>query len=174
MKMIARRYLKDEHELSVLKSFTRYQRDHGNQLTIVARPDPPDAIIDANGKRGWIEITDAFFSQEVAISITSYAADDVPHRPSSGGQVDDPDATTQRAIESVIRAKLAKPSMQKLANDMGPGTLLVGLYGPFFDVGEIASNLSAAFMKEVAQQTIFDSIYLYETGSSNGHVYKAI
>lgn len=172
--MTARRYLKDEHELSVLKSFERFQRDHGNQLTIVGRPDPPDAIIDANGKRGWIEITDAFFSQEVAISITSYAADDVLHRPSSGGQVDDPDATTQCKIESVIRAKLANPSMQKLANNMGPGTLLVGLYGPFFDVGEAASKLSTAFKKEVAQQAMFNSIYLYEVGSSNGHDYKAI
>lgn len=173
-KMVSRREIKEKHEFSVLDSFRRHQKDQGNLLTISERPDPPDAIVDINGKRTWIEISDAFYSQEIAISVTSFAADDVPHRPSVGGLVDDPDATTLCAVESVIRQKLTKQTMKELAKNMGPGILLVGLYGPFFDIDETANNLSKEVKNEIAQQNIFDSIYLYENGSSNGHIYKVI
>ena len=48
---------------------------------VISKPEPPDAIIAINGSTTWIEITDAFFSRELAESITTHVADDKSHKP---------------------------------------------------------------------------------------------
>ncbi|MFA0086638.1 hypothetical protein [Vibrio sp. 10N.261.51.F12] len=172
--MVSRRKIKEAHENSVLASFGEYLKGKGQSLTVKTQPDPPDAFVEINGTDTWIEITDAFYSQDVAISITSYGADDVPHRPSQGGLVADPDETTTSKVVSVISEKLHKQTMTSIANSNGKGTLLVGLYGPFFDLDEVANNFPETLKADLANQQIFDSIYLYETCNTNVHKYKKV
>lgn len=172
--MASRRELKELHEAAVLASFGRYLRDQGIAFSILDKPDPPDAIVELNGRKTWIEITDVFYSTNVAISITSYAADDMPHRPSSGGLVFDPDSTISERVSSVIREKFMKKTMCNQRGSMGPGILLVGLYGPFFDISDFPENLSEELKNEIASQQVFDSMYVYMSDSQNGHAYKAI
>jgi len=172
--MVSRRKLKEEHENSVLASFCEYMKSKGNLLNIKSQPDPPDAFVEISGKDTWIEITDAFYSQDVAISITSYAADDATHRPSRRRLVGDADSTTMNEVKAVILKKLAKPSMISIANSNGTGTLLVGLFGPFFDLDEVAENISVSLKSVLSKQQIFDSVFLYESCDVNVHRYKKV
>ena len=172
--MVLRRNIKETHENSVLASFGEHLKGKGQSLTVKTQPDPPDALVEIDGTDTWIEITDAFYNQDIAISITSYAADDVAHRPSQGGLVADPDETTINKVVSVISEKLIKPTMTSIANSNGKGILLVGLLGPFFDLDEIANNLPASLKSDLANQKVFDSVYLYETCNVNVHRYKKV
>lgn len=172
--MTSHRDLNPTHEIAVLDSYKNLLSSQGKVLEVIDRPDPPDAIVKIDGIDTWIEITDAHFSQETAISITSYAADDKDHIPSKGGLVVDPDLVTNERVESAIRAKLQKRTMQNIATTSKPGILLVGLYGPFFDIFEVESNFSDEFKRELKTQNIFSSIYVYQTCSENTHAYHKI
>lgn len=172
--MVLRKDLKDAHENSVLSTFKDYMKEKGSILKVENRPDPPDALVEIDNNKTWIEITDAFFSDDVAKSITSYAAHDKTHQPSEGGLFIDPDEITSKRVESVIKKKLTKPTMTKLAKLHGSGILLVGLFGPFFDINDIENHLSPAFKSQLQNQQVFDSIYLYETCSEKTHKYKKI
>ncbi|WP_024592862.1 MULTISPECIES: hypothetical protein [unclassified Pseudoalteromonas] len=85
--MTSHRDLNSTHESAVLDSYKSLLSSQGKVLKIIDRPDPPDAIVKIDGVDTWIEITDAHFSQDTVISITSYAADDKVHIPSKGGLV---------------------------------------------------------------------------------------
>ncbi|OLF80008.1 hypothetical protein AWH60_01115 [Pseudoalteromonas haloplanktis] len=172
--MTSHRDLNSAHESAVLDSYKNLLSSQGKVLEVIDRPDPPDAIVKIDGIDTWIEITDAHFSQETAISITSYAADDKAHIPSKAGLIVEPDLVTNERVESAIRAKLQKRTMQNIAATSKPGILLVGLYGPFFDIFEVESNFSDEFKRELKTQNIFSSIYVYQTCSENSHAYHKI
>ena len=172
--MTTHRDLNSAHETAVLNSYKNHLSVERKVLVIIERPDPPDAIVKIDGEDTWIEITDAHFSRETAISITSHAAEDKIHVPSKGGLVGDPDSITNERIESAIRAKLYKSTMQSLAISKKPGILLVGLFGPFFDILEVESNFSDEFKAELSTQSVFCSIYVYQTCSQNVHIYKKL
>lgn len=172
--MVLRKDLKDVHENSVLSTFKDYIKEKGSVLKVKNRPDPPDAFVEIDNNKTWIEITDAFFSDSVAESITSYAAHDKTHQPFENGLFIDPDAITSEQVESVIKKKLTKSTMIELANLHGSGILLVGLFDPFFDINNIEDLLSSAFKSQLQAQEVFDSIYLYETCSEKTHKYKKI
>ena len=77
-------------------------------------------------------------------------------------------------VKAVILKKLAKPSMISIANSNGTGTLLVGLFGPFFDLDEVAENISVSLKSVLSKQQIFDSVFLYESCDVNVHRYKKV
>ena len=172
--MVLRKDLKDAHENSVLSTFKDYMKEKGSILKVENRPDPPDALVEIDNNKTWIEITDAFFSDDVAKSITSYAAHDKIHQPSKSGLFIDADAITSERVESVIKKKLTKSTMIELANLLGGGILLVGLFDPFFDINVIENHFSIAFEIQMQEQKVFGSIYLYETCSEKVHKYKKI
>jgi len=172
--MTSHRDLNSIHESAVLNSYKSLLSSQNKVLEIIDRPDPPDAIVKIDGIDTWIEITDAHFTQDTAISITSHAADDKVHIPSKGGLVGDSDSITNERAESAIRAKLNKKTMQSIATSKKPGILLVGLYGPFFDISEVESNFSDEFKAELNTQNVFSSIYVYQTCSQNTHAYHKI
>ena len=62
-------------------------------MIISDRPDPPDALVEIDQNRSWIEITDAFLNGEHARSLTSYAADDTEHIPPTNTFTIEPDKT---------------------------------------------------------------------------------
>lgn len=149
-------------------------KNKGSELIILAQPDPPDAFVTLDGRNTWIEITDAFFNASVAKSITSYAASNMTHTPSDVRKVIDPDGITSESIENVILQKLNKPTMKGLAKTNGKGILLVGLFGPFFDIHEAEENFSDNLKNELKAQKVFSDIYFYEICPIKKHVYHRI
>tara|TARA_B100000678_G_C18218330_1_gene506147 strand:+ start:1807 stop:2298 length:492 start_codon:yes stop_codon:yes gene_type:complete len=158
----------------VLNSFGDYLLVQGVSLTVIDRPDPPDAIVEICGKQSWIEITDAFQSANWARSITSYAAEDKAHVPCKGVRIVDPDQQAFSQIKDVIINKYHKNTMKKLMHSNGQGILLVGVYTPLTMPEEIIEQAGASIKYEISQETpIFSSIYLYRN-SESGHVFSQL
>ncbi|MEZ9576235.1 MULTISPECIES: hypothetical protein [unclassified Vibrio] len=68
--MVKRRDLKQVHENAVLQQFSKYMENLGITLDVLETPDPPEAIIEINGKKTWLEVTDAFLDKDHAIGLT--------------------------------------------------------------------------------------------------------
>lgn len=171
--MVNRRQLKDIHENAVIRQFKAYLEIDGVRLKVLDRPEPPEAIVDIDGKRTWIEITDAFLDKKHAIGLTSGACDDVEHVSDDGRLIIDPDATFSSVLHSVIEAKYDKASMHSIAKSLGSGILLVGIFTPF-TTAEAIANQEAAAIAELASSKpiqVFESIYAYDgTGQRTFHV----
>jgi hypothetical protein len=171
--MIRRRDLKSVHEEAVLRQFKAHLESAGHHLDILDRPEPPEAIVDLDGERTWIEITDAFLDKDHAIGLTSYASDDVAHIPDDGRTLVEPDATFSNALYAVIEAKHDKATMQKVAEAQGLGILLVGVFTPFTTAEAVARDEAAPVAQLVASKAVnvFNTIYVYEgTGKRSFHV----
>jgi hypothetical protein len=157
-----RREVKIHHENSVLSSFTTYMADQGHKIEICDQPDPPDAEILLDGKKTWIEITDAFFSMEFARSLSSYVPDDVQHIPSGGKLELEPDAGFRVTVANVVEKKYKKQSIGKIFKNMGPGILLVGLYSPFLDSDNLHQIQKDILGLGKLHDGRFSKIYVYE------------
>ena len=163
---------KKAHEESVLKSFIKYTASSNNVVKVIGNPDPPDAIITLNGKKTWIEITDAYFSRELAESTTSYAADDKVHKPvpkaeryctDSDGYLGDPDEQFSDVLVSVIINKYDMQSIGKVYKDYGSGILLVGTKNPYSDAKELVGSEKEIILSAIkSKEQRFNEIYLYD------------
>ena len=162
--MVSRRELKTEHEDVVLRQFKEYISSKVMNLELLERPEPPDAIIELDGQRTWVEITDAFLDKEHAISLTTGACEDVEHLPDDRRLIIDPDASFSRVLHSVIEFKYAKAAMCKVAATEGLGILLVGIFTPFTMAEEVARIEGSAVTEIIASKArkIFESIYVYD------------
>ena len=171
--MVSRRDLKNVHEEAVLRQFKAHLESGGGRLEILDRPEPPEAIVNLNGKRTWIEITDAFLDKDHAIGLTSNAADDVVHIPDDGRLISGPDETLSCVLHSVVEAKYDKATMRSIAESQGPGILLVGIFTPFTTAAAVAHEEAEAIAHLVLAKPIqvFEIIYAYEgTGQRSFHV----
>ena len=108
--MVERIDIKSKHEEAVLDSFASYLDRCGKKLELLCVPEPPDAVVEIDGVKEWIEITDSFHDEAYAQSVTSYAASNKKHRPSGGGCTD-PDAYKSRMYEN-IEKKYSKNTMK--------------------------------------------------------------
>ena len=166
--------VKDVHEKSVLVNFKKYYAVFGKEIKILEKPEPPDAIISINGKITWIEITDAFFSAELAESITSHVADDKAHKPVPKERrfCVDPDEQFSSVLESVIIEKYDKVSIGKIYEKYGSGILLVGIINPFSDAKELIISEKAKIINAIKlKEQRFSGIYLYDV---HDHVFRKL
>lgn len=171
--MVSRRNLKSVHEEAVLRGFGDYLKNKDSILTILAKPEPPEAIVDIDGKINWIEVTDAFLDQDHAIGLTSGAADDVVHISDSKRLIYNPDAIFRASLLTVIEKKYDKSTMQSIALANGPGILLVGIFTPFNSARGIKSEEKSNIEYLVTKKSVkvFDQIYLYDgTGNREFHL----
>ena len=171
--MVSRRDLKSVHEDGVLRGFGDHLKDQNSFLKILEKPEPPEAIVEIDGKKSWIEITDAFLDQDHAIGLTSGAADDVTHTSDSKRLIYDPDGTFRESLLTVIEKKYDKRSMQSIASANGPGILLVGIFTPFNSARGIKFEEKSSIEDLVTNKPtkIFDQIYLYDgTGNREFHL----
>jgi hypothetical protein len=157
-----RREVKGKHEESVLNSFRDYMINSGTTFSILEQPDPPDAIVMIGKRKTWIEITDAFLNEELARSITSYPAEDVPHIPTKRKLIINPDQIFEQAVEEVISKKYTKNSMSNIFAEHGPGVLLVGLFSPFVGSDEIINIMPMVKSIKHENDSRFDQIFLYD------------
>ncbi len=171
--MVSRRNLKYAHEDAVLRDFGEYLKAQGSLLEILEKPEPPEAIVEINQKRNWIEVTDAFLDQVHAIGLTSGAADDVTHIPDSRRLIVEPEETFRESLLTVIEKKYDKGSMQTIASTNGPGILLVGVFTPFSTAREVALEEKDSIKSLVTKKSVkvFDLIYVYDgTGNREFHL----
>jgi hypothetical protein len=135
--MTTRREINEKHELAVLAAGVKAHNDAvGEHFRIVERPDPPDAIIEGECGRSWMEHTDAFFPG-FAEDLTSYAASDKEHKPMREGLYANMDATFAPIFVDAVLKKFGKPGYRDLVKELGPGVLVVGCETPWFDQGTI-------------------------------------
>ena len=166
------REIQSAHELAVLESFSRFMEEQGVRMDVLYCPDPPDAIVELNGLRCWVEITDAFQSREWARSITSDSAEDKANHPYEDVAVNEPDRVACEQIMEVVLKKYDKDSMKELLHFNGQGILLVGAYTPLTSLDEIVEKGRDIIMAEIAGRTaIFRAIYLYQD-SPSGYLFK--
>ena len=166
-----RNEIKDAHENSVLENFKKYYSKSNNIVEIIGKPEPPDAIVTINGNKTWIEITDAFFSSELAESITTYVAEDKVHKPVPRKKcfVIEPNAQFSSILKNVIERKYDKQSIGRVYQQYGRGILLVGIINPF----ALAENLVETEKQKIlnlikSKEERFTKIYLYEI---NNHAF---
>jgi hypothetical protein len=166
--MVGRRDLKSTHEDAVIRGFIEHLKARGSLVKIIGKPEPPDAIVDIDGKKTWIEVTDAFLDQAHAIGLTSGASDDVTHRSDSRRLIIDPDDTFRESLLTVIDKKYSKASIQAVARANGPGILLVGIFTPFNTATGIASEEQCSIGNLAKKNSIqvFSQIYVYD-GTGN-------
>lgn len=156
--------IKNAHEDSVLESFVRHSADFGQMVKIIEKPEPPDAIVTINGSKTWIEITDAFFSPELAESISTHVADDKIYKPvpKEKRKCIDPDENFSNILESVINKKFNKRSIGKIYRKYGSGILLVGIINPFSDARELVGTEKQKILDAIKlKEPRFKEIYLY-------------
>ena len=160
-----RRDVKESHEKCVLEGFKTYCGLLNHRLEIIERPDPPDAIIDFNGKRMWIEITDAFISKELAESITSFASEDKKNIPIPKNKrfIVSPHERFSSILKETILKKYEKPSINDIFNRYGSGILLVGIVNPFTSANEVLDREKEKLLEEInSKEKIFHSIYFFD------------
>ncbi len=160
-----RHEIKETHEKAVLSRFIRYCSNNGDMVKIIDRPDPPDAVIMLNGSKTWIEITDAFFSKELAESITTNVSEDKKHKPVPKEKrcIIAPDEQFSAILEKVILKKYDKKSIVNVYNQNGSGILLVGVINPFDSAKNTAEQNKQKILKAVQNKSnIFHAIYLYD------------
>lgn len=160
-----RNEIKDVHEDSVLESFRKYSASLNKIIEVISKPEPPDAIITINGNTTWIEITDAFFSPELAESITSHVADDKTQKPIPKEKrfCIGPDEQFSSVLESVIVKKYDKGSIGNVYKQYGSGILLVGIINPFSDAKELIDTEKQRILEAIkSKEKRFNEIYLYD------------
>ena len=160
-----RHEIKVVHENAVLESFKKYSASLNKIIKIVSKPEPPDAIITINGNMTWIEITDAFFSRELAESVTTHIADDKKHKPVPKEKrfCISPDEQFSSILRQVIVKKYDKGSIGNVYKQYGSGILLVGIINPFSDAKELITVEKQIIFESIkSKEKIFDEIYLYD------------
>lgn len=166
--------IKDAHESSVLESFVKHSTDSGQIVTIIDKPDPPDAIVTINGNTTWIEITDVFLSHELAESMTTFVAEDKVHKSVSREEriVIEPDAQFSSILKDVILKKYDKQSIGNIYKKYGRGILLVGIINPFSDSKELVKTEKQEIINIVrTKEPRFEKIYLYDV---NNHTFSLL
>ncbi|AZP11167.1 hypothetical protein [Undibacterium parvum] len=169
-----RNEIKNAHEDSVIDSFKRYSASFGNVIDVISKPEPPDAIITINGNPSWIEITDAFFSPELAESITTHVSDDKPHKsvPKEKRFCIDPDERFSSILESVIVKKYDKDSIGNVYKQSGSGILLVGIMNPFSSAKDLATSEKKKIEEAIkAKDPRFGEVYLYDV---HDHIFHRV
>jgi hypothetical protein len=160
-----RNEIKNAHENSVLDSFKKHSASLKNIVVVISKPEPPDAIITINGNTTWIEITDAFFSRELAESITTHVADDKTQKdvPKEKRFCIEPDEQFSSVLESVIVKKYDKGSIGNIYKQYGSGILLVGIINPFCDAKELINSEKQRILEAIkSKEKRFNEIYLYD------------
>jgi hypothetical protein len=168
---VKRNEIKDLHETSVIESFKKHSASLNNVVEVISKPEPPDAIVTINGNKTWIEITDAFFSKELAESITTNVADDKTHKPVQKEHLFciEPNKQFSDILESVIVKKYDKVSIGNVYKEFGRGILLVGIINPFSDAKELVISEKDKIINAIkSKEQRFSAIYLYDV---NDHIF---
>lgn len=161
--------IKEAHEVAVLGvALAEHNRLHGLNLSVIERPEPPDAILSDGSITTWMELTDVFFSQEWARSLSSYRSVKGHQPMRTGGYLNMDDPFVESFCEAIIK-KSSKSSYSSCLQKHGPGILVVGLYSPWLDgqtLKEINERWRSCERPDIS--STFSHVYLKGDGLNGG------
>lgn len=151
------RELKRRHETAAVDAFVNWlNQTLGSNWVVVARPDPPDAIITDADATSWVEHADLYRSGDRS-ETSRVIGNHIPH----SGPIDDPDRRTAERLVAILTEKLSKESYRSTYDKHGPGFLVISERDNLFDpttVVEIDRTLKEVRM--VGDKGYFRKIYL--------------
>lgn len=129
-----RRVIQQQHERAVINDFLGWLKlRRALNFRVVDEPNPPEAIIQSPRLTRWVEVVDAFWSEEWARDQYSYATPGEAHKPIDAGPHAEPDAKFASSFVRSVAQKLAKKSYVPFAETYGPGYLVVNIDYPLYD-----------------------------------------
>ena len=159
--MPGRRDTQQAHERAQVAAFVAWLNSrYRARYEVVAEPNPPEAIIRSGRTTRWVEVTDAFWSDEFAQDEYSYATPGEKYKPIGNGPFVGPDAKFAARFVDVVQKKLEKKSYLQSMGTYGPGYLVVPIMYPLF------TSHSLRYMKEAWSRTqiedlgCFRSVYM--------------
>ncbi len=148
--MNKRHQVKDKHERFLIDAFISWWVSQtGEQFSVISRPHPkpPEAIVQSDRRTTWIEVTDAFYSDEWAQDLFSDATPNETHKPMVPGPFKNMDAKSAARFALLLKKKLSKVSYAEAREKYGPGILLVGMQSLWFD------GVTCDLMREECKKT---------------------
>lgn len=132
--MNRRRDIQQQHERAVVADFIHWFRQCRRvAFRVVAEPNPPEAIIQSKRLTSWVEVVDVFWSREWARDQYSFATHGERHVPiESQIHIGSDDSFANSFVDAVSK-KLEKSSYVPIANEYGPGYLVVNIDYPLFN-----------------------------------------
>ncbi len=156
-----RRPIKQAHERAKVAIFLQWlNARYGAHYTVLAEPDPPEALIRSGRTTRWVEVTDAFWSDAFAKDEYSYITPGEVHRPMRSGIFLNADAAFADRFTDVVRKKLEKPSYLTCRNSLGPGYLVVPIMYPPFSSDSIRFMREAWQLAKINGLACFRSVYI--------------
>src|SRR5258708_16690869 len=105
------REIQQRHERAVVSDFLRwFERRRKVAFRVVDEPNPPEAIIQSKRLTRWIEVVDAFWSEEWARDQYSYATPGEKHVSIGPGPHPGPDLNFANSFFESLSTKMVKSS----------------------------------------------------------------
>lgn len=132
--MTNRREIKKQHERFHIENFLQwFNNTYKSDFKVIKEPDPPEAIIQSSRTTRWVEISTAFWNQNYAKDLNTFATTGEEHEPIQKGVHMNMDSEFSKNIVNVIIKKLEKQSYIDVKQEYGKGYLIIPIYFPFFD-----------------------------------------
>ena len=128
--MNKRRPVQDKHERFLVDAFIAWWASQtGENFRVISRPHPlpPEPVVQSDRRTTWIEVTDAFHSDEWAQDRYSGATPGETYKPMGPGPYVGMDAQSAARFAALLKKKLSKESYAVPYKKHGPGILLVGM-----------------------------------------------
>jgi hypothetical protein len=157
----SRRVVQEAHErFQVGLLLGELNRRHRSSYRVIAEPNPPEAIIRSGRRESWVEVVTAFWSDEFAKDVWTYATPGEEHAPMAGPVHVGPDAAFSARFARAVRAKLEKSTYKPAFDKYGAGYLVVAIQYPLFNGQTMRFMREAWAASDVSDRGYFRSIYL--------------
>lgn len=144
--------IKEKHErFQVGLLIKELDRRHRSNYRVIAEPDPPEAIIQSGRTTRWAEVVTAYWNDEYARDLNSFATPGETHVSVGNGPFMNMDEEFASKFVAAVKSKLEKKGYAPFRDKYGPGYLLVSIHYPFLD----SDSMELAEQKW-AQATVHD------------------
>ena len=159
--MPGRRDTQQAHERAQVAAFVAWLNSrYRASYEVLAEPNPPEAIIRSSRTTRWVEVTDAFWSDEFARDEYSYATPGEKHKSIGNGPFVGPDAKFAARFVEVVQKKLEKESYLPSRDAYGPGFLVVPIMYPLFNSHSLRYMKEAWSRTQIEDLGCFRSVYM--------------
>ncbi len=118
--------VKDAHEDAVIAQFVVWLNNQsGKRYQVIAKPEPPDAVLKCDGEYTWVEHADIYRSAEEAHEEYSAVTPGEREYIHSEHSIREPDERLASALCVTLQKKLSKESYGEPNGRYGPGILLL-------------------------------------------------
>lgn len=165
--MNARKKIQEDHELAILTLFIQWLASQGlPRYELVARPNPPDGILRAEPQHLWVEIADAYRSDDEAHEERSHITPGEKPFLHREHPIISPDARTAEVVLREIKKKMTKESYRSAVEKYGSGVLICCERDPLFDQSTLQEILERVESEiedlQVLNMEVFKDVYLYQ------------